>query len=359
MAQQIDKVQFQKHIGARTMQFEALLKGSGVDPAKFMQIVTTAVLSSEQLLECHINSVLLAALEAAQDGLMPDGNEGAIIAFNDKYVGRRATWIPMVSGLLKKIIQSGEVTGFTCEVVHEGDDFEYELGAHPDVRHRRRTDGSRKNPITHVYSIAYFANGFRSQHVMSIAEVLEIRDRYSRSKSGPWSDPVAFPEMVKKTCLRQHAKILPMSADATRVFRRMDAIQGVGERPADTRRVMEASALVLDHFALPAAEVENERQIEGTPVQQPEQPAKETKKPRGKPEPQDIESMGNQYVTQALSYIRQVEDSDELNDWSDRERPARANLSEDQKKTIIAAIGRRMMEFKNASSETGQPQDGE
>ena len=351
MAQQqvqvIESVKFRDAMVKSAPKFEAMLKGSGIPVEKFNQIATTAVLGTPSIMKCNLNTVMLAIMDAAQDGLSPDGVEGAIVPYRDKELGWRAVWIPMIYGLRKKIMQSGEVVGFICEVVHVGDDFYYQLGDQPQINHMRRTDGSRRNEITHVYSVADSRNGYKSRHVMTIKEVLEIRDHYSKAQHGPWQDEMAFPEMVKKTCARAHAKMLPMSADAERAFRRFDAIQGVSEPDAgvDQRKLMEASTLMLDTFAAPP-EITDER------------PETDTS-PKGKPKgaqsaPKSIDEMATQYVAQALAFITKVEDSASLNDWADAERGARANLNENQKKIIVDAFNKRMTELQDADGKEDQ-----
>jgi hypothetical protein len=43
-------------------------------------------------------------VKLAQDGLLPDGREAAVVMF-----GNKAQAMPMIAGILKKVRQSGEV----------------------------------------------------------------------------------------------------------------------------------------------------------------------------------------------------------------------------------------------------------
>jgi hypothetical protein len=65
---------------------------------------------------------------------------------------------------------------------------------------------------------------------MWIEEIDEIRERYSKAKKGPWSDPVARPEMCKKTVLKLHAKSLPMSTDLDDLIRRDDELYEITDK---------------------------------------------------------------------------------------------------------------------------------
>ncbi len=66
-----------------------------------------------------------------------------------------------------------------------------------------------------------FKTGEKSRDVMSIGDVEKIRSK-SRAKNGPWSDPIFYPEMAKKTVARRHSKVLPLSTDLDDLIRRDD-----------------------------------------------------------------------------------------------------------------------------------------
>jgi recombination protein RecT len=188
--------------------------------------------------------------------LLPDGREGAIVPFGDKdedggRASDAASWMPMMAGLRKKARNSGEISDWYVELVHQDDDFFYELGDEPRILHRPNLNGGgRKRQITYVYSIAKFKDGGLSRHVMPIQEVEDIRIRYARAKKGPWSDPIAYPEMVKKTCARQHAKMLPSSTDLDAVFRRDDHLYDLRERGKEvTQSQPRKIATMLEQFS--------------------------------------------------------------------------------------------------------------
>jgi recombination protein RecT len=60
---------------------------------------------------------------------------------------------------------------------------------------------------------------------MNLDEITDIQSK-SKSKSGPWSDPIFFPEMCRKTVARLHAKQLPQSSDLVAMFAREDNENG-------------------------------------------------------------------------------------------------------------------------------------
>ena len=83
-------------------QFKAVLPAH-ITLDKFKRVCFTAFAgNTEEMQKCTQKSVLGACMNAATDGLLPDGREAAIVRFKDK-----AQYLPMVAGILKKIRNSG------------------------------------------------------------------------------------------------------------------------------------------------------------------------------------------------------------------------------------------------------------
>lgn len=246
-------------------EFQAVLP-PGITPERFARTAVTAIQNNPDLLKCSQRSLFSACMKAAQDGLLPDGREGALVIFKGN-----AQWMPMVYGMRKKILESGEIRDLRVECVYEGDEFHYQLGDDPKLIHNPSLDPDvlklgRRRAITFVYSIAVFKDGYLSRDVMSIAEIEQIRDRYSRSSDkGPWHDPIAFSEMAKKTVVRRHTKSLPTGDGFDRVVGSFDAFHTVadsGAQQPDNRTLPSAQRLPqptvasrLDDFAALASNV--------------------------------------------------------------------------------------------------------
>ncbi len=204
-------VVFRHQVEAREGEFKAALP-THIPAERFTRVLITAVTNNPSLLtKVDRRTLFNAAMRAAQDGLMPDGREGAIVEFAGK-----AQWMPMIAGLRKKVRNSGEIATWEAHVVFENDAFEFELGDNPFIMHKPAlTD--RGKPIL-AYSIAVLKTGEKSREVMSIAEIEKVRSA-SRSKgSGPWTQ--WWEEMARKTVARRHSKVLPMSSDLDELFRR-------------------------------------------------------------------------------------------------------------------------------------------
>lgn len=198
-------------------QFKAALPAH-IPVERFSRVVMTAIQNNPELMEVDRRSLFNSAMRAAQDGLLPDGREGAMVVYRDKNKGKIAQWMPMIAGLRKKVRNSGEIATWDAQVVHANDAFEFELGDDPFIKHRPSLDDPGK--VIAAYSIATLKSGEKSREVMSIADINKIRARSRAKDSGPWVSD--FEEMCRKTVARRHSKLLPMSTDLDDLIRRDD-----------------------------------------------------------------------------------------------------------------------------------------
>lgn len=199
-----------------------------VDPKKFTRVAITAIQHSPDLQDiakqspAARQSIYNACSRAAADGLMPDGREGAIGAFNKK-VGdnkyeKHAQWMPMVEGLRKMVRNSGEITNLSVQVVHENDHFDYQLGDQEFIIHKPALKNRGK--IIGAYSIATLKDGEKSREFMDIDQIEAIKARSKTAKFGPWVTD--YSEMARKTVFRRHYKSLPKSIDLDKVIEHDD-----------------------------------------------------------------------------------------------------------------------------------------
>lgn len=232
-----------EQLSAMENQFEAALPAH-IPVERFNRVVLTAIQNNPDLLACNRKSLFNAAMKAAQDGLLPDGREGAIVPYKGE-----ATWMPMIGGIRKKVRNSGDIASWDVHAVYENDHFEFELGDDPYIKHRPAL--SNKGKLIAVYSVAVLKGGEKSRDVMSVEDVEKIR-ALSRGKNTPWNNPTFYAEMAKKTVARRHSKVLPMSSDLDDLIRRDDAlydIQGASDAEVKAPRISMTQA--LDRLAAP------------------------------------------------------------------------------------------------------------
>jgi recombination protein RecT len=229
--------QFNDQLATRAEQFKMVLP-SHIKPDKFQRTLLTAVQSNPDLLNSDRQSLLTSCMKAAQDGLLPDGREAALVKFSTRQkidgqwvIVALVQYMPMAFGLRKKILQSGEVKDIFAAVVYrqeiETGRFIYEEGSERMLRHKPLLDPEfdpTDDDIALAYSVATFADGTKSFEVMRRGEINKVRqvsqtgatgrtDRQGNAiePKGPWVD--WFSEMAKKTVMRRHSKFLPMSGD--------------------------------------------------------------------------------------------------------------------------------------------------
>ena len=185
---------------------------------RLTRIVMTEVRKTPALLNCNQESFFGAVLQCAQLGLEPGSALGHcyLLPFgNGKARDGRPNCQLIIGyrGMIDLARRSGQIQSINAYVVHEADDFEYELGLHPDIHHKPSPLADR-GPVTYVYAVAVLKGGGVQFEVMSRAEVEAVRAQSKAGKSGPWV--THWDEMARKSVVRKLFKYLPVSIEAVR-----------------------------------------------------------------------------------------------------------------------------------------------
>lgn len=200
--------QFMGAIEKRQDQIGTLLADSGIDPRLFLETCRRSLMRDPELVNCEPASFIQAALNCAADGLVPDGRKAAIVRFKGA-----ANYIPMYQGLLDVAYRSGQFQSIESHVVYEGDEFDYDMGDQPFIRHRRPLE-STATKIIGAYAVARTINGGVFREVMGAADLAKVR-AVSRASKGPNVD---WPgEMARKAPVRRLWKYLPKTPTMDRV----------------------------------------------------------------------------------------------------------------------------------------------
>lgn len=179
----------------------------GKKSAGFMTSITSVVQNSDLLQKAEVNSIILAAAQAASLDLPINPNLGfaAIIPFNDKKSGRCvAQFQIMRDGWVDLCLRTGQFEYIANEIVYEG-----EL-----VEKNRFTDTyvfdetKRKSDKIIGYMASFkLTNGYRKTVFMTVEEVKAHGMQYSQTFKkgyGLWKD--AFNQMALKTALKMLLK---------------------------------------------------------------------------------------------------------------------------------------------------------
>ncbi len=217
---------------------------------RFMRVVLTAVNGNPELLQADRRSLFEAAMKAAQDGLLPDGREGALVIYNTKLPKqngqdreqwiKKVQWMPMIAGILKRVRNSGELKTIVARVVYGGDKYRHWIdddGEHIEYE-AAEGDAQDRNIFRKVFAMAKLKDGSIEVEEMTPADIDKVRNA-SKAKSGPaWT--IWEEEMKKKSALRRLSKRLPISSDLDDLIRRDDDLYDFSAKPGDMPAGFEA-----------------------------------------------------------------------------------------------------------------------
>jgi recombination protein RecT len=197
--------------------FPAMLEKYGAEIARALpkhmsgdrlaRIALTEFRKAPKLANCDPRSVFAAVIMASQLGLEPGINgQSYLIPY-----GAECQFVPGWKGLVDLVNRTGRATAWTG-AVFEGDEFEWELGDRPFVRHRPCGEDAPEK-MTHVYAVGRI-NGIEVPiiEVWRIEKVWRHRDRYNKVGQKHYS--YRHPEMyARKVPLMQVLKYLPSSIE--------------------------------------------------------------------------------------------------------------------------------------------------
>ena len=199
-----EMTEFKGEVTRMKGEFNAVLP-KGVSTDKFTRILQTAAAKNPSLIKADRKTLFGAAMHAAQDGLLPDGKEAAIVAYKGV-----ATYIPMVGGLIKMIYRCDIVASVTSAIVHANDKFDFFINESGEkLEHSPQIFGKRGEVIG-VYAMARLKSGHSVCEVMTREEVEKIKTDATRdNKMSAWKGPHES-EMWRKTAIKRLAKRLPI-----------------------------------------------------------------------------------------------------------------------------------------------------
>lgn len=181
-----------------------------MDADRMVRLAMTCVMQSPALQRCSMPSVYRTLLLSSQTGLeIGVGGQAYMVPY-----GGEATFVPGWQGLVDLVSRSGRATVWTG-AVFKGDDFDWQLGDSPFVRHRPAGENS-EDKLTHVYAIGR-VNG--SQYpvieVWSIERIIKHRDAFNKVGKKHYSF-TNLEMYARKVALLQVLKYMPKSIEMQR-----------------------------------------------------------------------------------------------------------------------------------------------
>jgi recombination protein RecT len=193
---------------------------------RLMRVAMTSIQKTPKLLECTPQSLLACVMTCAQLGLEPDQflGQAYLVPF-----GNVCTLIPGYRGYIALARRSGEMQTVSAQVVHENDDFELQYGIEDKLNHKPALNGDRGKAIG-AYCVFKYKDGGYSFDFLPLEEIEKVRARSKAAGSGPWVTD--WEEMAKKTVIKRHAKLAPLSVEFQRAVALEDRAN-LGESQAD------------------------------------------------------------------------------------------------------------------------------
>lgn len=236
-----------------------------MDVSRFTAVLKRGLQQNPAILNTDPGALILACQSAAQDGLLPDGREGALVIY-----GGKVQWLPMIAGLRKRLAAVGY--DIRADVVYENDTFDYDLGDDPRITHKAPPLGQDRGKVIGAYAIATDREGNKYREVMDITQ-LDAVAKVSRSGSGgPWSGPFRT-EMQRKTVAKRLIKSLPMHDDRlndliTRDNADYDLERPSRPQPSETARRVDSAVrgVPTEPVQAPAGEVIDDAEFEEAPA---------------------------------------------------------------------------------------------
>ncbi len=231
----------------------AKLLGDPSKVDKFIRVCLNAVQYTPAVLDADRKSLLLACLEAAQDGLMPDGNEAVFNVYKTKVTrGNREEWVeivqylPMAYGLVQKIYESG-ATFVDAVAVYEKDHFKYQRGDEPKIEHVPYDGEGDPGPLKAAYIVVRYPNLQTKREVMFRRDVEKVRSK-SKAKDGlMWKE--FYDQGAIKSVIHRINKQLPQSDRLRLALAKDNAAVGLAEIAAPAAAIesgTDLSALLED-----------------------------------------------------------------------------------------------------------------
>lgn len=178
-----------------------------VSAERVIQMTTTLISQNPAIAQCSAASIVGAMMQASILGFRPVNALGQCyfvpyggqVSFQIGYKG----WIDLAR-------RSGQIKNLYAYCVRQGDEFEYELGLEPKLKHTPKSGPDQQ--MTHVYAVAHYKDGGYDFIVLTRSEVESLRMRNPMQKAapaGPWKSD--YEAMAKAKAIKQLAKFMPLS----------------------------------------------------------------------------------------------------------------------------------------------------
>ena len=188
---------------------EALLKNMGVSTEAYTRVLMNALIKNPNLAKCTKASLYQAVIDAAEQGLAPDGRTAVLVPVKIKGVPTAQCWV-MAPGMIARAHKATKSLSVNTGEVYPDDKWEHGQGTNPHITHiPSETKQKVAAELRAVYAVAFFpGNDVPQFEVMYRAEI----DTF-RKNTTAWINN--FAEMAKVRILKRLLKRCPMPVGFT------------------------------------------------------------------------------------------------------------------------------------------------
>lgn len=251
---------------------------------RFTRMIITNYKATPALQQCTMQSVLGAALQAAQIGLMIGVLDQAyLVPYNNRkkhpqtgewYSEREAQLQIGYKGYLQLGHRTGKISHVDRGKVYPGDVFDYEYGSNAFIKHKEGGLEQDNTLPTHYYCIVHLNNGRVKFLVRTYAQIIrhakkhtDMFDQYGKPNSkSNWVKN--FDSMAMKTVIRELFQTMELSTDVLLALSADGTIKNADERTI-SRNMAEEVFDITNHNAPEAPEAPA---AAATPQKQPADP---------------------------------------------------------------------------------------
>lgn len=191
-----------------------------LDADRMARVALTALRTTPKLGECDRWSFAASILQASQLGLevnTPLGHAYLIPRMNNRREPPQMECTLQLGyqGMIELARRSGQVSSIYAYTVHAGDEFSYELGLDPKLRHLPNAEAAQTaQNMTYVYAVAALRGGEADRQFVVLTK-RAVDERKARGQGGPaWKTD--YLAMARKTAVRALFTWLPKSPEMAR-----------------------------------------------------------------------------------------------------------------------------------------------
>lgn len=176
---------------------------------RMIQMATQVIAKNPRIAECDAPSLIGAVMQASILGFKPTESLGQVYFVP---YGNKVQFQIGYKGYIDLARRSGQIKTLYAYPVYQNDEFEYELGLEPKLRHK--PEQGERGEMTNVYAVAHYKDGGYNFVVLSKDEVerLRLRNSFQKTKpSGAWATD--YEAMACAKAIKQLAKYMPLSEE--------------------------------------------------------------------------------------------------------------------------------------------------